>query len=175
MKKIKNMYASMRLKQEFADRRHKLYRLACSWCHNTTLADDLVQETMLKAMRNAGNLRNQSKLDTWLYRILLNNWHDYLRVQGRNVELFDVGDESQAEHADNYHQSQIVGRVRSSVESLPMTLREVVTLADFAGFSYAEIAENVDIPMGTVMSRLYRARQILKGQLLDLSAGKAAG
>ena len=170
MKNINNLFTSRRLKQEFANRRNKLYRVAYSWCHNTSLADDLVQETMLKAMRNADNLRNQATLDTWLYRILLNNWHDYLRVQGRNVELYDVGDESQAEHADNYQQSQIVGRVRSSVERLPMPLREVVALADFAGFSYAEIAENVDIPIGTVMSRLHRARQKLKGRLLDLSA-----
>ncbi len=169
MKNIKNLFASTRLKHEFANRRNKLYRTAYSWCHNTSLADDLVQETILKAMKKADSLRNQATLDTWLYRILLNNWHDYLRVQGRNVELYDVGDESQAEHADNYQQSQIVGRVRSSVERLPMSLREVVTLADFAGFSYAEIAENVDIPIGTVMSRLYRARQKLKGQLLDLS------
>ena len=128
-----------------------------------------LQETMLKAMKKADSLRDQATLDTWLYRILLNNWHDYLRVQGRNVELYDVGDESQSEHADSYQQSQIVGRVRSSVERLPMPLREVVTLADFAGFSYAEIAEIVDIPIGTVMSRLHRARQNLKQQLLDLA------
>jgi RNA polymerase sigma-70 factor (ECF subfamily) len=169
MKKIKNLFAATRLKQEFANRRNKLYRVAYSWCHNSSLADDLVQETMLKAMKNVDNLRNQATLDTWLYRILLNNWHDYLRVQGRNVELYDVGDESQQEHADNYQQSQIVGRVRASVERLPMSLREVITLADFAGFSYAEIAEIVGIPIGTVMSRLYRARQNLKEQLLDLA------
>ena len=169
MKTIKNLFAAARLKQEFADRRNKLYRVAFSWCHNTSLADDLVQETMLKAMKKADSLRDQATLDTWLYRILLNNWHDYLRVQGRNVELYDVSDDKQQEHTDNYQQSQIVGRVRSSIERLPMSLREVITLADFAGFSYAEIAENVDIPIGTVMSRLYRARQKLKRQLFDFS------
>ena len=169
MKKIKNLFAAARLRQEFADRRNKLYRVAYSWCHNSALADDLVQETMLKAMKKSDSLRNHATMDTWLYRILLNNWHDHLRVQGRNVELFDVGDDKQLEHDDNYQQSQIVGRVRSSVERLPMNLREVVTLADFAGFSYAEIAEIVDIPIGTVMSRLYRGRQNLKEQLLDLA------
>jgi len=169
MKTIKNLFAATRLRQEFADRRNKLYRVAYSWCHNVSLADDLVQETMLKALKNADSLRNQATLDTWMYRILLNNWHDYLRVQGRNVELYDVSDDKQQEHTDNYQQSQIVGRVRSSIERLPMSLREVITLADFAGFSYAEIAEIVDIPIGTVMSRLYRARQNLKEQLLDLA------
>ncbi|MGB5279157.1 MAG: sigma-70 family RNA polymerase sigma factor [Gammaproteobacteria bacterium] len=169
MKKIKNLFAAARLKQEFADRRKKLYKVAYSWCHNPSLADDLVQETMLKAIKNAANLRDQATLDTWLYRILLNNWHDHLRIQGRNTELYDVSDENQPGHDDSYQQSQIVGRVRASVERLPMSLREVVTLADFAGFSYAEIAEIVDIPIGTVMSRLFRARQNLKEQLLDLA------
>lgn len=169
MKKIKNLFAATRLRQEFAERRDKLYRVAFSWCHNAALADDLVQETMLKAMKNADSLRNRATLDTWLYRILLNNWHDHLRVQGRHTEFYEIGDENQAEHADSYQRSQIVGRVRASVERLPMSLREVVTLADFAGFSYAEIAEIVDIPIGTVMSRLYRARQNLKEQLLDLA------
>ena len=170
MKEIKNLFTSTRLKQEFAHRRTRLYRIAYSWCHNTSLTDDLVQETMLKAMRKADSLRNQAMLDTWLYRILLNNWHDYLRVQGRNVGLYDVGDENLPEHVDNYQQMQIVSRVRSSIERLPMSLREVVSLADFSGFSYAEIAENIDIPIGTVMSRLYRARQNLREQLHDLSA-----
>jgi len=169
MKKIKNLFAASRLKQQFADRRGKLYRVAYSWCHNASLADDLVQETLLKAINNADKLRDPATLNTWLYRIMLNNWHDYLRVQGRHTEFFEVGDENQAELADDYQQSQIVSRVRSSVERLPMSLREVITLADFAGFSYAEIAEIVDIPIGTVMSRLYRARQNLKAQLLDLA------
>jgi RNA polymerase sigma-70 factor (ECF subfamily) len=169
MKNIKNLFAATKLKQEFARRRTKLYRVAYSWCHNASLADDLVQETMLKALKNAERLKNHATLDTWLYRILLNNWHDYLRVKGRDVELFDVGDDEQNSHSDNYQQSQIIHRVRSSIEKLPMSLREVVTLADFACFSYAEISEILDIPIGTVMSRLYRARQNLKEQLLDLA------
>jgi len=110
---------------------------------------------------------------TWLYRILINNWHDYLRVKGRNVELTDIVDEDTNDQADSYQQSQIVKRVRSSVSKLPMQLREVVTLADFAEFSYAEMSEMLEIPIGTVMSRLYRARQNLKEQLLDLSAENA--
>jgi RNA polymerase sigma-70 factor (ECF subfamily) len=77
-------------------------------------------------------------------------------------------DEQQPEHTDSYQQSQIVGRVRASVGKLPMPLREVVTMADFAGLSYAQIADIVDIPIGTVMSRLFRARKNLKEQLLDL-------
>lgn len=124
---------------------------------------------MLKALKKVDGLRNYATLDTWLYRIMINCWHDYLRVKGRNVELQDVDDETQLDHVDSYQESQIVDRVRGAIDKLPMSLREAVTLADFAGCSYAEIAEIVDIPIGTVMSRLYRARMTLKDQLLDLS------
>lgn len=173
MEKIKNLLAVRSLKQEFASRRTKLYRVAYSWCHSASLADDLVQETMFKAIKNISSLREQSTLDTWLYRILINNWHDYLRVKGRNVELTDIIDEDTNSQVDSYQQSQIVERVRNSVSNLPMQLREVVTLADFAGFSYTEMAEMLDIPIGTVMSRLHRARKNLKEQLLDLSGENA--
>ncbi len=169
MNKFCKLLAIRELKQEFAKRRTKLYRVAYSWCHSPTLADDLVQETMLKAFKNVESLKNQATLDTWLYRILSNNWHDYLRVQGRNTELFDMSDDDSMEHSELYQQSQIVARVRSTVAQLPMPLREVVSLADFAGFSYVDIADILEIPIGTVMSRLYRARQILKEQLLDLA------
>lgn len=163
---IKNLFASHSLKTEFAARRDKLYRIAFSWCHDPALADDLVQETIYKAIKNASGLRDVATLDSWLYRILYNCWHDYLRVKDRNVEFVEMSDNQQPEHSDNYQQAQIVKRVRTAIEQLPLPLREVVTLADFAGFSYAQIAEITDVPVGTVMSRLFRARQNLKQQLL---------
>ena len=170
MKSIKNLLASFSLKTEFAARRNKLYRIAYSWCHDPALADDLVQETIYKALKNASALRDVATLDSWLYRILYNCWHDYLRIKGRNVEFVEMHDDKQADHADSYQQSQIVKRVRASVEKLPLPLREVVTLADFAGFSYAQIAEITEMPIGTVMSRLFRARQNLKQQLLEFGS-----
>lgn len=169
MEKIKNLFAVRSLKHEFASRRTKLYRIAFSWCHSASQADDLVQETMFKAIKNVGSLRDHSIIDAWLYRIMLNCWNDFLRVKGRNVEWVDIDDENCTEHSDAYQQGQIVSRVRTSVAALPMALREVVTLVDFAGMSYAEVAEIVDIPIGTVMSRLFRARKNLKEQLMDLS------
>lgn len=174
MKTIKNLIAAQSLKHELAARRTKLYRIAYSWCHEAALSDDLVQDAMFKALKNAGNLRDTSTLDTWMYRILINCWHDYLRVKGRHVELTDMRDEQQLEHTDSYQQTQIVERVRSSVSKLPMPLREVVTLADFAGLSYSQIADIVEIPVGTVMSRLFRARKNLKEQLLDLDRDENA-
>ena len=170
MKVVRDFIAARGIKQELASRRKRLYQTAYSWCHEPALADDLVQETMYKAIKNAASLRDTATLDTWLYRILINCWHDYLRLSGRHVELFDISDDRIRDHSDMYQKVQIVDRVRASVASLPMNLREVVTLADFAGFSYAEIASIVDIPVGTVMSRLYRARQTLKEQLLDMTS-----
>lgn len=170
MKVVKNLVAAFSLKSEFAARRNKLYRIAYSWCHDAALADDLVQETIYKALKNASKLRDVNTMDSWLYRILYNCWHDYLRVKGRNVEFVEMHDEEQVDHSENYQQSQIVKRVRASVERLPLPLREVVTLADFAGFSYAQIAEITEVPIGTVMSRLFRARQNLKEQLLEFGS-----
>lgn len=170
MKVVKNFVVALSMKSEFAARRNKLYRIAYSWCHDPALADDLVQETIYKALKNASKLRDSATLDGWLYRILYNCWHDYLRVKGRNVEFVEMHDEDQMDHSENYQQSQIVKRVRASVEQLPLPLREVVTLADFAGFSYAQIAEITDVPIGTVMSRLFRARKTLKQQLLEFGS-----
>jgi len=170
MKVVKNMVAAFSLKAEFAARRNKLYRIAYSWCHDAALSDDLVQETIYKAMKNASRLRDVATIDSWLYRILYNCWQDYLRVKGRNVEFVEMLDEEQNDQSENYQQSQIVRRVRSSIEQLPMPLREVITLADFADQSYAQIAEILEIPIGTVMSRLFRARQTLKTQLLDFGS-----
>ena len=174
MERVKNLFAAFSLKTEFAARRNKLYRIAYAWCHDPALADDLAQEAIFKAIRNASKLRDVETLDTWLYRILFNCWQDYLRVKGRNVEFVEMHDDEQADHADNYQQAQIVKRVRASIEQLPMPLREVVTLADFSGFSYAEIAEIIDVPVGTVMSRLFRARQNLKQQLLEFGTDDVA-
>ncbi len=174
MKVVKNLVAAFSLKAEFAARRNKLYRIAYSWCHEPALADDLVQETIYKALKNAARLRDIETIDTWLYRILFNCWQDYLRVKGRNVEFVEMHDDNQLDQSENYQQSQIVKRVRASIELLPLPLREVVTLADFAGFSYAQIAEITEVPIGTVMSRLFRARQTLKQQLLEFGSGELA-
>lgn len=167
---VKNFVASFTLKSEFAARRNKLYRIAYSWCHDVSLADDLVQETIYKAIKNAEKLRDRTTIDTWMYRILFNCWQDYLRVKGRNIDFIDTEDDSQAGLEENYQQSQIVKRVRAAIEQLPLPLREVVTLADFAGFSYAQIAEITEVPIGTVMSRLFRARKNLKQHLLDFGS-----
>jgi len=173
MKLITNLLSSIEMRRCCVIYRNKLYRTAYAWCHDTQLADDLVQETLYKALKSWRSLRDPEAIEPWLFRILGNTWHDYLRSSGRTTDLEDIADD-QASAPEAYHQGQIVDRVRGAVSSLPLPLREVVTLADFSGFTYAEIAQILDIPIGTVMSRLFRARRSLKSRLLDLNRSPAS-
>lgn len=147
--------------------RERLYRIAFAWSHNPDLADDLVQETYSKALRQRKQLRDLDSIGPWLFRILMNSWHDYLRAKKETIE-FDESlyiDEQTPEVVNSRYET--VQRVRQAVQSLPIGQREVLALVDLERCSYAEVAEILDIPAGTVMSRLCRARRQLKGLLLD--------
>jgi len=157
--------------REFNERlehnRPRLYRTAYAWCHNPHLADDLVQETLLQAMRSAASLRSFEAIDSWMFSILTNCWRGYLRRR-RDLHEFDENEfASDANPESSHEQLQTVQRVRAAIANLSQGQREVVTLVDLEGFSYAEVAEILSIPIGTVMSRLCRARQALKDKLMD--------
>ena len=77
---IKKLLFLPGFRHELRERRDRLYRLAFSWCHNAALADDLTQEALTKALRNSTQLRDDQRLDSWLFRILANCWQDHLRV-----------------------------------------------------------------------------------------------
>jgi RNA polymerase sigma-70 factor (ECF subfamily) len=166
-----NILASLckqrQFRQSIADYRENLYRIAYSWCHNPALADDLVQETLAKALKNSGQLRDSKTLKAWLYRIMSNCWHDHFR---RNRETVDVDDIVLVEPDtpdSNHDRRLVVDKVRAAIARLPIGQRQVLTLVDLEGCSYIEVAQALDIPIGTVMSRLSRARKALKHQLLD--------
>lgn len=150
--------------------RCRLWRLAQSWCRDQALADDLVQETLAKALHRHSQLRDPDSMHAWLCSILANCWHDHLR-QGK--DMLDI--ESIAEQdltstvcpESECLQNEVVARVRSAVGKLPTGQREVVTLVDLEEFSYAEVATILDIPIGTVMSRLSRARATLREALRE--------
>lgn len=153
--------------------RRRLYRMAYAWCHDAHLADDLVQEAIVNALRHSSKLRDFEALDGWLFTILANCWKSHLRSR-------KVGDEFDEE---NFHSSdldpeqltardQIVARVQQAIARLPVGQRQVVTLVDLEGFSYAEVATILEVPIGTVMSRLCRARQTLRELL---ASGNSAG
>lgn len=154
--------------------RVRLYRLALAWCHDAALADDLAQEALARSLSGLAQLREPERLMSWLFAILNRCWIDHLRARRENLD-----DEALAElpsdlpgpeaHAE---QQETVARVRAAVAILPLGQRQVVTLVDLEDLSYAAVAEVLAIPIGTVMSRLCRARGSLRGLLLEPPAAQ---
>jgi len=155
------------IRGELEKRRELLYRLAFSWCHNPALADDLVQDAMVKALKNARQLKDAAAIKGWLSKILANCWYDHLRRTRETVDLDNLPYEETASSGDEHEQQDIVSRVRAMIAELPVGQRQVITLVDLAGFSYVEISHILDIPVGTVMSRISRARKALRAKLAD--------
>lgn len=165
------------IREQLEQIRPKLYRVAFSWTHNAALADDLVQETLIKALKNAGQLRDPALLNGWLFSILANCWRDHFR---RYREMEDI-DELEDYHCvnettpeDEHAKSQLASRVRAAVAKLPVGQRQVLTLVDLEEFPYIEVAAILAVPVGTVMSRLCRARQSLKTLLKELAPQQPA-
>jgi len=141
--------------------------MAFAWTSDPQLADDLVQQTMLKALSNRKQLRDFSAAEGWLFRILANCLTDYRRAKreflsGDNLELID-----KATPEKRFREEELVEKVRQAVQRLPINHRQVVTLVDLEEFSYASVAQILDIPVGTVMSRLCRGRRALREELLE--------
>jgi RNA polymerase sigma-70 factor (ECF subfamily) len=156
-----------------SDYRPRLWRLAYSWCSNRHLADDLVQDACTKALHHHAQLREADALGGWLCRILANVWNDHLRARKNTTDIDDVAESELPEIAgpeDDYSLNETVRRVRLAVAELPAGQREVVTLVDLEEFSYAEVATILEIPIGTVMSRLSRARLSLREMLREQPA-----
>ena len=149
-----------------------LYRIAYAWCHDTALADDLVQETLSKAWVRRAQLRDEFALKTWMVSIMNHCWLDHLRSR-RDFDDVDDWQDSLESGADTPEaccdRTQVVASIRAAVASLSMSQRQVLTLVDLEEFSYAEVAAILNIPVGTVMSRLSRARASLR-LLLELPA-----
>ena len=145
-----------------------LYRIAYAWCHDAALADDLVQETLSKAWARRAQLRDEVVLKAWLVVIMNHCWLDHLR--GRR-DFDDVDDwQDELESATDTpevccNREQVIACVRAAVARLPLGQRQVLTLVDLEEFGYAEVADILNIPVGTVMSRLSRARARLKNML----------
>ncbi len=156
------------IKTQLEQHRNRLYRLAYAWCGDRMLADDLVQDTLSKAIKNKDQLREMAKLEQWLFRILHNCWMGYLRRNRPETDLDSILliDEFSPESCAS--KLQVIESVRNAVARLPVGQRQVITLVDLEELKYSDVAEILDIPMGTVMSRLSRARISLKEALLHL-------
>jgi len=167
MSLFQNIKQSRTFRQRIEAFRPRLFRLACSWCHNPDLADDLVQETLYKALKNARQLRDMDTLDSWLFSILNNCWRDHFRRQRKIEDIDNVVLIEEVTPSHLAEQQNIVDKVRGAVALLPAGQCQVLTLVDLEGLSYLEVAEVLDIPIGTVMSRLCRARKALASRLLE--------
>ena len=165
-----------------------LYTAAMRLTHNAADAEDLVQETYLKAYRAYGGFEEGTNLRAWLYRILTNTFINNYRSKKRRPDETDIdeiedlylyrrlggleeaaaGRSAEEELLDWFTDAE----VKEAVEALPEQFRMAVLLSDVEGFSYKEIAEILDIPIGTVMSRLHRGRKALQRQLYEFAKSR---
>jgi RNA polymerase sigma-70 factor (ECF subfamily) len=157
-----------------------LYRSALRFTHNRAEAEDLVQETCLRAFRGFHRFNPGTNCRAWLLTILRNEFLKRLKRGGHEVLDSDPGDDRtdatsitdegrQGGHPDEeLLQAVLHGDVDRALKALPLVNREVVVLADLEGCSYKEIAQIVDCPIGTVMSRLSRGRAQLRQLLARL-------
>jgi RNA polymerase sigma-70 factor, ECF subfamily len=163
-----------------------LYSAALRMTRNPADAEDLVQETYLRAYRGFGGFQDGTNLKAWLYKILTNTFINSYRSKKRRPE------ESELDEVEDLYlyrrlgglEAVAVGRsaedelmdmitdqeVKDAIEALPEQFRMAVLLADVEGFSYKEIAEILDIPIGTVMSRLHRGRKALQKRLFEFAS-----
>ncbi len=160
-----------------------LYSAALRMTRNPADAEDLVQETYLKAYRAFHTFQEGTNLKAWLYRILTNTYINTYRAKKRRPDETDLdevedlylyrrlgglegataGRSAEEELLDHITDSE----VKDALEALPEQFRMAVLLADVEGFAYKEIAEILDIPIGTVMSRLHRGRKAMQKQLYE--------
>jgi len=166
----------------------QLYSAAMRMTRNPSDAEDLVQETFLKAYRAYHTFEEGTNLKAWLYRILTNTYINKYRKESRRPSEVDlgavedlylyrnIGSEESAEAARTTEERVLDGLVeadiKKAVEDLPENFRLPVLLADLEGFSYKEIAEILDIPIGTVMSRLHRGRKAMQKSLWEYAVNR---
>ena len=158
----------------------RLAKLVARFVRNPADVPDVVQETFIKAYRALGNFRGESAFYTWIYRIAINTAKNHLVAMGRknpssSIEVQDAEDYGASEWLKEYATperellaNEIRHTVNRAVEELPPDLREAITLREMEGLSYEEIAQVMDCPIGTVRSRIFRAREAIDGKLEPL-------
>jgi RNA polymerase sigma-70 factor (ECF subfamily) len=169
--------------QEAMQHAGQLYSAALRMTRNKSDAEDLVQETYLRAYRGYGNFEAGTNLRAWLFRILTNTYINSYRAKQRRpqeTELNEVEDlylyrkiagvdQASRSAEDTLFDMFTDDEVKAALENLPEQFRLPVLLADVEQFSYKEIAGMLDIPIGTVMSRLHRGRKAMQKALADFA------
>jgi len=159
---------------------HKIIQLVNRYVKDPSEAQDVAQEAFIKAYRALGNFRGDSAFYTWLYRIAINTAKNYLVSRSRRSSDYQV-DVQDAEAIENAPQLQgmetperlllnqeIIDTIKTAIDKLPEEMRTAIILREFEGMSYEEIAEAMDCPVGTVRSRIFRAREAIDNKLNPL-------
>lgn len=148
-----------------------LYRVALRLTGDPSAAEDLVQDAILRALKGWSSFRPGSNARAWLVTILRNQFINGWRSRRRAPQQVDVEsvpeapDMSDPDPEGRFFSDLIDDEVLAALDALPDDFREVIVLGDLEGLPYAEVAEALEIPVGTVKSRIFRARRILQGQL----------
>lgn len=162
---------------------HKVIKLVSRYIRDSAEVEDITQEAFIKAYRALANFRGESAFYTWLYRIAINTAKNFLVSQSRRppnsdieVEVAEVldGAASMRENATpelNLLRDEIAKTVQLAIESLPEDLRIAITLREIEGLSYEDIAQVMTCPIGTVRSRIFRAREAIDSKLRPLIDG----
>lgn len=158
----------------------KVINLVTRYVHDPHIAMDVAQESFIKAYRGLKNFRGDSAFYTWLYRISINTAKNYLVSKSRRMPDDDI-DAQEAEQYDGAHMlrdpgtpehemltDEIRNTLNSAIEALPDDLRIAITLRELEGLSYEEISEAMECPIGTVRSRIFRARESIEVELAPL-------
>ncbi len=159
---------------------HRIVKLVGRYVRNPADALDVAQEVFIKAYRALGNFRGESAFYTWLYRIAINTAKNHLAARGRRPKEVDLTgpdgeplaiDDLQADD-ETPEKVMLVAEIKATIlrtmAALPEDLRTAITLREIDGMSYEEIATAMDCPIGTVRSRIFRAREALDAQLKPL-------
>ncbi len=158
----------------------KVINLVTRYVHDPHIAMDISQESFIKAYRGLKNFRGDSAFYTWLYRISINTAKNHLVSKSRRMPDDDI-DAQEAEQYDSGGKlrdistpenellsSEVQQTVHSAIEALPDDLRIAITLRELEGLSYEEISDAMECPIGTVRSRIFRARESIEKELEPL-------
>ena len=159
---------------------HKVIGLITRYVHDPDTAMDVAQEAFIKAYRGLKNFRGESAFYTWLYRIAINSEKNYIVSQNRRLPDSDIdaeeaeqigGESALKEYASPEHEmlkDEIQAAVTQAIDALPEDLRTAIILRELEGMSYEEIAVTMECPIGTVRSRIFRARESIDKVLRPL-------
>jgi RNA polymerase sigma-70 factor (ECF subfamily) len=159
---------------------YRITQLVARYIHNPSDALDVTQEAFIKAYKALASFRNESAFYTWLYRIAINTAKNHLVAQSRRPPSDDIdaqdaeqfeGRSGLKEYGTPEHmlmKDEIEREIATAIENLPDELRTAITLRELDGLSYEEIAEVMGCPIGTVRSRIFRARESIENRLRPL-------